>query len=971
MMHKVGALGLALALLGCDAGGEAPRTPDTAPLDAATPDTSPLVDAEPPPPDAAPLDAEPPPPDAAPPPPPPPLAAVRLNEVDCRGRDGVELVNIGDAPIDLAGFVLTDDPADPTRGFTLPAGESLAPAGLRATRQAENDEPGFAFGIACGDDAITLLDPLGRALDRVQIPALAPRATWGRLPDGAGDFGLTAPSLGEPNAALGPPAPALFDPLRRTTVEISIPQANVDRLFADPRGEVQARLRVIDADGLSLGWRVVGMHIKGRIGSARDLNGKPGLRIDLNAVSEDGEIDGLENLTLNNMVQDPSFVHEWATYALFRALGLPAPRVGFTWVRINDQDYGLYAQIETYDDVFVGQHLPPTAHMYEGLYGQDFDLGVESQIEVEEGDPNDLSDFNTLREALDRVEAEGADTLLETTGALVDWPQVVRFFAVEIYVGHWDGYASTRNNWYAHFDTDGVVRFLPWGVDQTWGYAHPWHQGGGRLFRLCMQSRACRATFDAALGEVAAAQDAIGLPDATGAVMRALWPAIERDPRREFDLPTVEYLQAETLAFMRSRRDEARAVVECVAAADDPDGDGWICDADCAPDQASVYPGAPEVCGDGLDNDCNGRLDDAPECPDCVERLRGSHRYLFCPYPRDFGAAAARCAEYGAEPVSIGGAAENQWVWESAFSVAYQWWWIGASASPDSPDTPFTWANGAPLEFVAWSEGQPDRAGGVERCAHFWEWAPQWNDLDCSAALGTICEAPCAPGTDADGDGYDACSADCDDSDPAVSPGAAEVCADGVDQDCDGVPDDGPGCDCVEVLRGPQRYLLCGRARGWDDAQAQCAELGMGLALMDTPGESIWLSAQRDAWGLGSLWIGHNDREVEGEFRGWDGAPRPGRWADGEPNNYAGEEHCAELSGGGLWNDLPCGAALASACEALCAPGEDDADRDGASRCGPDCDDGDRRVRPGGREVCGDGIDDDCSGVADDGPQCP
>jgi hypothetical protein len=228
-------------------------------------------------------------------------------------------------------------------------------------RQARDEEPGFTFGIACGADTLTLLDPLGRVLDRVQIPALAPRATWGRLPDGAGDFALTAASLGEPNAALGPPAPALFDPLRRTTVEISIPQANVDRLFADPRGKVQARLRVIDADGLSLGWRVVGMHIKGRIGSARDLNGKPGLRIDLNAVSEDGEIDGLENLTLNNMVQDPSFVHEWATYALFRALGLPAPRVGFTWVRINDQDYGLYAQIETYDDVFVGQHLPPTA----------------------------------------------------------------------------------------------------------------------------------------------------------------------------------------------------------------------------------------------------------------------------------------------------------------------------------------------------------------------------------------------------------------------------------------------------------------------------------------------------------------------------------------------------------------------------------------------------------------------------------
>jgi hypothetical protein len=40
-------------------------------------------------------------------------------------------------------------------------------------------------------------------------------------------------------------------------------------------------------------------------------------------------------------------------------------------------------------------------------------------------------------------------------------------------------------------------------------------------------------------------------------------------------------------------------------------------------------------------------------------------------------------------------------------------------------------------------------------------------------------------------------------------------------------------------------------------------------------------------------------------------------------------------------------------------------------RCGTDCDDLDRQVRPGGREVCGDGRDNDCSGRVDDDPRCP
>jgi len=45
------------------------------------------------------------------------------------------------------------------------------------------------------------------------------------------------------------------------------------------------------------------------------------------------------------------------------------------------------------------------------------------------------------------------------------------------------------------------------------------------------------------------------------------------------------------------------------------------------------------------------------------------------------------------------------------------------------------------------------------------------------------------PAGDADGDGHEA-PADCDDSDPAVYPGAAELCGDGIDQDCEPGPGD-------------------------------------------------------------------------------------------------------------------------------------------------------------------------------------
>lgn len=57
---------------------------------------------------------------------------------------------------------------------------------------------------------------------------------------------------------------------------------------------------------------------------------------------------------------------------------------------------------------------------------------------------------------------------------------------------------------------------------------------------------------------------------------------------------------------------------------------------------------------------------------------------------------------------------------------------------------------------------------------------------------------------DNDGDGYTVADGDCDDTDSAVNPGEAEVCADGVDNDCDGGP--GPCAPASTSLGGAVEY---------------------------------------------------------------------------------------------------------------------------------------------------------------------
>ncbi len=94
-------------------------------------------------------------------------------------------------------------------------------------------------------------------------------------------------------------------------------------------------------------------------------------------------------------------------------------------------------------------------------------------------------------------------------------------------------------------------------------------------------------------------------------------------------------------------------------------------------------------------------------------------------------------------------------------------------------------------------------------------------DNDCDSEIDENCDATCP---DLDGDGYQdaACGgADCNDTDAAINPGAAEVCGNGADENCNGVSDD-TCLTCpdgtllvikeMEYNRGDKKLQIKGRA---------------------------------------------------------------------------------------------------------------------------------------------------------------
>jgi CotH protein len=378
--------------------------------------------------------------------------------------------------------------------------------------------------------------------------------------------------------AVGPetdPAASMYTPGTIVAIDLTLPPASVAALEADPEGDyVEGTFSLAATDGTPKGIGgfsqplTVGIRLKGGTGSFRELKDeKAAFKIKFNFVKGQKFL-GLKKLTLNNMVQDPSMVHETMAYEVFRSLGVPSPRTGYAYVRVNGADYGVYLNLETFDDVFLPRWFGSTRHLYEAdKPGVDVSPGGAGEFEVDEGDEGDRTDLEALIAAANSGSGDWSDGM----AAVADLPEMAKMWAVERYIGHWDGYAGVAdafrpNNYYLHSEDvgPGAGRFqmLPWGADQTWDARVEFDESaGGLLFNHCLADSDCFGLYEEDLRDTYASTAALDLDTAARCTAERLapWQAMEDEGRREYDSAEIAEGVAEGRQFIADRPQELAA----------------------------------------------------------------------------------------------------------------------------------------------------------------------------------------------------------------------------------------------------------------------------------------------------------------------------------------------------------------------------------------------------------------------------
>lgn len=209
-------------------------------------------------------------------------------------------------------------------------------------------------------------------------------------------------------------------------------------------------------------WTNVAIHLKGAAGSFRPVDARPALTLNFDKFADHQRFHGLQKISLNNSVQDPTYFNEKLSREIFIKAGVPVPRSDYAMVELNGRALGLYVLVEGWNKQFLRRYFDNVqGNLYDGAFGRD----ISRELPVNSGrNPEEQSALKSLHSVCYQPDLSARFGKL---GELVDLDRFLKLIALDAMMWNWDGYSMNRNNYRLFHDlSSGRLVFMPHGLDQ-------------------------------------------------------------------------------------------------------------------------------------------------------------------------------------------------------------------------------------------------------------------------------------------------------------------------------------------------------------------------------------------------------------------------------------------------------------------------------------------------------------------------
>lgn len=275
-------------------------------------------------------------------------------------------------------------------------------------------------------------------------------------------------SLGLKKSTADPPyVSLLFDDTKVQQIELFVDdwEGFIDR----------ADEEYVSCDAVINGKKIenAGLRVKGN--NSRSLVRKYGhtrhsLKLEFDHYVSGGSFAGLDKLNLDSSFQDNSYMKNYLALDMMRHMGVATPLTSYAQVKVNGQNIGLYLAVEEPEEAFAKRNFGKN---YGKLYKPDYRRLEDPNQDVAlqyTGDSIGNYD-NIFRNQKFKTSDEDKRRLIESLQKIaerrdleeaVDIEQVMRYFAVQVFVVNLDSYLGPTGHNYFLYEEDGRLQMLPW-----------------------------------------------------------------------------------------------------------------------------------------------------------------------------------------------------------------------------------------------------------------------------------------------------------------------------------------------------------------------------------------------------------------------------------------------------------------------------------------------------------------------------